>query len=78
VIPLQVTTLVVVALLGTAVVLQRDPLRQAVVVGIYGLVLALLLLVFQSPDVALSEIVVGTVGLPAMIVFALAKVKEEE
>jgi energy-converting hydrogenase B subunit D len=78
VIPLQVAVLVVVGVLGTAVVFQRDPVRQALVVGLYGLVLAVLFLVFQSPDVALSEIVVGTVGLPALILFALAKIEESD
>ena len=38
-IPLQLAILVVVAAAGTAVVLSRDPLRQAVVNGVYGLVL---------------------------------------
>jgi uncharacterized MnhB-related membrane protein len=31
-------------------------------------------LVFQAPDVALSQITVGAVALPLMIVLALAKV----
>jgi uncharacterized MnhB-related membrane protein len=34
--------------------------------------------VFQAPDVALSEIVVSTVGLPVMILLALRKVHEHE
>jgi len=33
---------------------------------------------FQAPDVALSEIVVSTVGLPVMILLALRKVHEQE
>jgi energy-converting hydrogenase B subunit D len=32
-------------------------------------------LVFQAPDVALSQIVVGAVALPLMVVLALAKVR---
>jgi energy-converting hydrogenase B subunit D len=70
----QAVTLIVVALAGTAVVLARDPPRQALVTGVFGLALAILFLSFQAPDVALSQIVVGAVGLPAMILLALRKV----
>jgi uncharacterized MnhB-related membrane protein len=78
VIPLQVVVLVLVAVIGTTVVLVRDPVRQALVVGVYGFVLAVLFFVFQAPDVALSQIVIATVGLPVMILLALAKLREHE
>ena len=77
-IPLQAVVLGLVAILGTAVVLARDPLRQAMVVGVYGFVLAVLFFVFQAPDVALSQIVVATVGLPVMILLALSKLRQHE
>jgi energy-converting hydrogenase B subunit D len=70
---LQGALLVLVAVGGTAVVLVRDPLRQAIVAGVFGLVLALLFFAFQAPDVALSQIVVGSIALPLMIVLTLAK-----
>ena len=70
---LQGTLLVLVAVGGTAVVLVRDPLRQAIVASVFGLLLALLFFAFQAPDVALSQIVVGTVALPSMIILTLAK-----
>jgi energy-converting hydrogenase B subunit D len=73
---LQVVALAVVAVSGTLVVLVRDPLRQAMVVGIFGLSLGTLFLVFQAPDVALSQIVVGSVALPALILLTLAKLRE--
>lgn len=66
-------TLLVVAMGGTAVVLVRNPLRQAIVAGVFGLLLGLLFFAFQAPDVALSQIVVGSVALPLMIVLTLAK-----
>jgi uncharacterized MnhB-related membrane protein len=75
---LQVFALAAVALGAPAVVLSRDPLRQAIVVGIYGLALALLFLVFDAPDVSLSQIVVSAVGLPVMILLAIAKIREHE
>lgn len=59
-------------------VLARDPLRQAMVASIYGLVLGILFFVFQAPDVALSQTVVGAVALPMMILLALAKIRGGE
>ncbi len=70
---LQLVVLVLVAAGGTAVVLTRDPSRQALVAGVYGVVLAALFFVFQAPDVSLSEITVGAVGLPVMLLLALSK-----
>ena len=72
---LQVMVLALVAVSATAVVAARDPLRQAMVASIYGLVLGILFFVFQAPDVALSQTVVGAVALPLMILLALAKVR---
>jgi energy-converting hydrogenase B subunit D len=67
-----------VALSATCVVLARDPLRQAMLASIYGLVLGLLFFVWQAPDVALSQTVVGAVALPLMILLALAKMRGGE
>jgi energy-converting hydrogenase B subunit D len=75
---LQVIALAAVALGGTAVVLARDPLRQVLVLGIFGLALTVLFFVFQDPDVALSEIVVSTVGLPVMVLLTLRKIREQD
>ena len=73
---LEAIALVAVAGGGTAVVLTRDPLRQVIVTGFFGLLLALLFFVFQAPDVALSQIVVGGVALPVMVLLTLAKLRE--
>jgi uncharacterized MnhB-related membrane protein len=75
---LQIAALAGVALAGGAVVITPDPLRQAMVLGIFGLSLTMLFFVFQDPDVALSEIVVSSVGLPVMILLAIRKVREQE
>jgi uncharacterized MnhB-related membrane protein len=75
---LQIAALTVVALAGTAVAITREPLRQTLVLGVYGLGLTMLFFVFQAPDVALSEIVIATVGLPVMILLALRKIREQE
>ena len=75
---LQIVALAAVAIGGTAVVLAPDPLRQVLVLGIYGLMLTMLFFVFQDPDVGLSEIVVSTVGLPFMVLLAMRKVGEQD
>jgi energy-converting hydrogenase B subunit D len=59
-------------------VLARDPLRQAMLASIYGLVVGILFFVWQAPDVALSQTVVGAVALPLMILLALAKMRGGE
>jgi energy-converting hydrogenase B subunit D len=71
---LQLVSLCMVGAAGLGVVLTRDPLRQAVVVSFFGMLLGILFFVLQAPDVALSEIVVGAVASPLMILLALAKV----
>ena len=44
----------------------------------YGLVLALLFFLHQAPDVALSQIVVGAVALPLMILLALSRIHSQD
>lgn len=69
------TALVLVAAAGTVVVVLRDPLRQALAVSMFGILLGIVFFAVQAPDVALSEIVVGAVALPLMILLALAKIR---
>jgi energy-converting hydrogenase B subunit D len=74
----QLAALILVAITGTAVVLTPEVLRQSLVLGMFGLALTLLFFTFQAPDVALSEIVVSTVGLPLIILLALRRIREQE
>ena len=75
---LQAISLILVALSGTLLVATREPDRQVVVSSVFGICLALLFFMFQAPDVALSQIAVGAVALPAMLVLALAKIRRRE
>jgi len=75
---LQAVLLVLAGAGATAVVLTRSPVRQVLVLSAYGLVLALLFLAFQAPDVTLSELAVGTVVLPALLLLTLARVRGRE
>lgn len=74
----QIVALAVVAIAGGAVVFTGEPLRQTIVLGVYGLALTLLFFTFQAPDVALSEIVVSAVGLPIIILAALRRIGHQE
>ena len=75
---LQIAALAAVALGGLGVVVTNEPLRQTMVLGIFGLGLTTMFFVFQAPDVALSEIVVSTVGLPVMVLLTLRKVRDQQ
>jgi energy-converting hydrogenase B subunit D len=75
--PLMAVVLLLVAAAGTAVVATRDPVNQALVASFYGMLLGILFVVFQAPDVALSQITVGAVALPLMILLALAKIRRQ-
>lgn len=75
---LQLIALVAVMIGGTAVVLTPEPLRQAMVLGIFGFALTFLFFTFQAPDVALSEIVVSAIGIPVIVLAALRKIRQQE
>lgn len=75
---LQVTLLVLVGAGATAVALIRSPVRQVIALSAYGLLLALLFLAFQAPDVTLSELCIGAVALPILLLLTLAKVRRRE
>lgn len=74
---LQVMTLALVAASATAVVFTRQPAHQMVGVSFFGLILALMFLLFQAADVALSQIVIGAVALPLMVMLALGKIRRQ-
>lgn len=72
---LQAISLLLVAAGATGVVLTRNLVSLAIAASFYGVLLGILFVSFQAPDVALSQIVVGAVALPLMILLALSKVK---
>ena len=75
---LQAVILVIVAAGAVAVVRARDRVRQAMVLSAYGVALAVLFFTFQAPDVTLSELTVGAVVLPVILLLAIAKVRKRE
>jgi energy-converting hydrogenase B subunit D len=71
---------VVAVLVGSAALLTirtQDPRCQAMVFSMFGSTLALLFVVLQAPDVALSVIAVGAVY-PIMILITLRSVRARE
>ena len=77
-VPLQAVAFALVALGAPLVVLTRDPLRQALVNGIYGVSLVCLFVVLQAPDPALSMLVVSGIGYPLVILAAITRVRRHE
>ena len=76
-VPLQAVAFALVALGAPLVVLTRDPLRQALVNGIYGVTLVLLFVALEAPDPALSMLVVSGIAYPLVILAAVARVRGE-
>jgi energy-converting hydrogenase B subunit D len=75
VIPLQIVSIALTGLGALIVVLARDVVRQAILLSFYGLALSALFVVYQAPDVALSELVVGTLAYPLVLVAAIARIR---
>jgi uncharacterized MnhB-related membrane protein len=67
--------LLLIGVTGAAIVRTRDVTNQVLALSFYGLLLALMFFIFQAPDVALSQITVGAVALPLMVMLAIARMK---
>lgn len=68
-------SLTLVLLGGVAVVFTDDPQRQAVTMSVYGLLLTVLFFLLAAPDVALSQVVVGTAIVPLMVMLTIRKIR---
>jgi energy-converting hydrogenase B subunit D len=67
--------LVLAAISGAGVALSRTPRRQVMAMTANGLVLSLLFMSLQAPDVAFAELAVGAGALPLLFLVVLASVK---
>jgi energy-converting hydrogenase B subunit D len=74
---LLVLMFLLVAGTGAGVVLAREPRRQALAIGVNGVALSLLFVVLRAPDVAYSEIAVGTALVPLMFFSVLVSLKTD-
>ncbi len=73
---LQSLLLAFIAAGAAAVVLTRDPARQAVAMGFYGLLLTLWFLAVNAPDVAYSQLVVGSAIVPFILLVAVSRTRK--
>jgi energy-converting hydrogenase B subunit D len=69
--------LLLIAATGAGVALSRNPVRQVMAIAGHGLGLTLLFLALQAPDVAFSELVVGTAALPLLFLVVLASIRND-
>lgn len=60
---------------GAAVVFTGNTQRQAVTLSVYGLLMTLLFVLLSAPDVALSQVVVGTAIVPLMVMLTIRKIR---
>jgi uncharacterized MnhB-related membrane protein len=72
---LQLTLFLLVALGGTCVALTRSLRRQILLFSLYGMLLTMLFVMIGGADVALSELAVGAVALPLMLLVTVAGVE---
>ncbi|HKB79861.1 MAG TPA: hydrogenase subunit MbhD domain-containing protein [Thermoanaerobaculia bacterium] len=70
---LQTVLLLLIAAFGAGVVATHESRNQVLVLTAFGMLLSLEFFAAGAPDVALAEIVVGGVALPALIMLALAR-----
>jgi energy-converting hydrogenase B subunit D len=73
----QALLLTLVGAVGLLTVLAREPVRQTLLASLLSLLLALVFLTVQAPDVALSELVIGSAAVPLMLLLAIAKLREQ-
>ncbi|MFA1540131.1 Na(+)/H(+) antiporter subunit B [Actinomadura monticuli] len=64
---LQAVALTLAGVLAVATVLARDPLRQVVVYGLFGLSLVMAFATMMAPDVAIAEVAVSSIGVPMVL-----------
>ncbi|MFA9428773.1 DUF4040 domain-containing protein [Egicoccus sp. AB-alg2] len=71
----RILAVLLAGVVGTAVVMTRDIVHQALVFGLFGLVLALVFLLYQAPDAALAQVVVSGLVVPLLIFVTLAELR---
>jgi uncharacterized MnhB-related membrane protein len=75
---LGIGVLLMIAVTALCVVRTHDPTCQLLALSFYGLLLALMFFVFQAPDVAISQIAVGAIALPLIIMLAISRMRARD
>lgn len=76
--PLILVTVTLTGVTGTAVALTGRPERQAIALSVFGLALTTLFVLLQAPDVALSQLVIGGVVVPMMVMLTFRAVRRHD
>lgn len=75
---LGIGVLLLIAVTSFVVVRTDNVTSQLFALSFYGLLFALMFFVFQAPDVALSQITVGAIALPLMIMLAITRMRNRD
>lgn len=75
---LLIINLLVAVIAATAVIFIKNTTYQAIILSLYGFILATLFLILHSPDVAMAQGVVNGIIIPLVILLSLAKVRDKE
>ncbi|HKO11636.1 MAG TPA: DUF4040 domain-containing protein [Acidobacteriaceae bacterium] len=70
--------LALIAVSAFVIVRTDDVTNQIIALSFYGLLFALMFFIFQAPDVALSQVTVGAIALPLMVMLAITRMKHRE
>lgn len=63
---------------AVATVALEDILSSIIAFSVFGVLLSIIFVVFQAPDVALAQAVIGSGFITAMFVVTLSKVRERK
>lgn len=72
---LGIGLLLLIAVSAFVIVRTDDVRNQLLALSFYGLLLGLMFFLFQAPDVALSQITIGAIALPLIVMLALTRMK---
>jgi energy-converting hydrogenase B subunit D len=75
---IYIVSIVLVGAGALAVAITRDLVRLTMVASLYTLLLVVFFLLLHAPDVALSELVVGTVAYPVVLLTAILLGRSED
>lgn len=75
---LGIGLLALIAVTAFVIVRTDDVMNQVLALAFYGLLFALMFFLFQAPDVALSQITVGAIALPLMVMLAITRMRFRE
>lgn len=70
--------LLLIAVTGFVIARTHDTTSLVLALTFYGLLFGLLFFVFQAPDVALSQITVGGLALPLMLMLAISRMRSRK